>query len=128
MANTFARTTPTHAAVDEYTPGYEEWTRSWMQKRTALSHAGFLLPHLNQRARLLDCGCGPGSITLSLAELLKGGEVIGIDIEPGQVEEARADAARRDATNARFSVADVYALPFQDASFDVVFAHALLMH
>ena len=44
-----------------------------------------------------------------------------------QVERARARAAERDLANTRFETGDAYALPFPDASFDVVFAHALRM-
>jgi ubiquinone/menaquinone biosynthesis C-methylase UbiE len=76
---------------------------------------------------LLDCGCGVGSITLGLAAAVAPGEVVGVDLQPAQLERARALAAERGATNVRFEAADVYALPFSDASFDAVFAHTLLL-
>lgn len=114
--------------AETYTLGYEEWTRGWMKARTASSHASFLIPHLRAGMSLLDCGCGPGSITLDLAELLAPGEVIGIDREPGQVEAARAASRERGTGNVTFEVGDAYALPFPDAQFDAVFGHALLMH
>lgn len=76
--------------------------------------------------RLLDCGFGPGTITLNLAEVITRGEVVGVDIEPLQVSRASALARARNVENARFEVADVYSLPFPDASFDAVFeAHTL---
>jgi len=34
--------------------------------------------------RLLDCGCGPGIITVNLAEVAAPGEVVGIDLEDKQ--------------------------------------------
>ena len=38
--------------------------------------------------RVLDVGCGPGSISAGLAEAVAPGELRGIDIEPSQVEMA----------------------------------------
>ena len=35
--------------------------------------------------RVLDLGCGPGSITLGLAETVAPGEVVGVDLQPAQV-------------------------------------------
>jgi ubiquinone/menaquinone biosynthesis C-methylase UbiE len=99
-----------------------------LAKRTAARHAAFLLPHLRPGMRLLAVGSGPGTITLGLAKTVAPGEVVGIDIEPTQVEEACAAAAERGVTNARFEVGDAYRLPFADRSFDAVFAHTVLMH
>ena len=92
--------------------------------RTASHEAAFLLPHLRSGMRLLDVGCGPGSITLGLAAAVAPGETFGIDIQPAQVElaRARADGA------ASFRVGDCYALPFPDASFDAAFANGVVMH
>ena len=60
--------------------------------------ARFLLPHLRAGMRLLDCGCGPGSITVGLAEAIASGEAVGIDIEPTQLAFARAHAAEKGVT------------------------------
>ena len=38
-----------------------------MAGRTAEAHAAFFLPHLRSGMRLLDAGCGPGTVTLGLA-------------------------------------------------------------
>jgi len=115
-------------APEAYTLGYEERARQWMKERSASSHASFLIPYLRPGLQLLDCGCGPGAITLDLAELVTPGQVVGIDIEASQIEAARGDSRDRGLENVRFQVGDVYALPFPDRQFDVVFAHALLMH
>jgi len=96
--------------------------------RTACQHAGFLLPHLRPGMHLLDAGCGPGSITLGLAEAVAPGKVIGIDKRSALVEQARTLAAARGTTTARFEVADVYELPFADHSFDAAFVNGVLMH
>ncbi|HEX6487712.1 MAG TPA: methyltransferase domain-containing protein [Candidatus Dormibacteraeota bacterium] len=113
---------------EKYIHGYDEWTRRWMQTRTAEAELGFLLPHLRPGMRLLDCGCGPGSITVGLAEAVAPGDVVGLDIEPRQLETARVYAAERGAANLTFELGSVYELPFDDATFDAAVAHFVIEH
>ena len=96
--------------------------------RRAARWVPFFLPHLRPGMRLLDCGCGVGSITLDLAEIVAPGETVGVDMDNGQLELARATATTRGLNNARFEVASVYELPYADASFDAALAHTLLFH
>jgi len=112
---------------ETYTPGYSEPTLRLMLKRTAASHAAFFTPVLHRGMRLLDCGCGPGTITVDLAELVSPGQVFGIDLEPIQLRSAQQLSTERH-VNASFGVASIYALPFSDGQFDAVFAHALFEH
>ena len=112
---------------EQYTHGYGMASQG-MATRSADRQARFLLPHLRAGMRLLDCGCGPGTITLGLAEVVAPGEVVGIDIGESQVERAQVNAKERKVSNARFEVANSYELPFPDSSFDAVFAHTLLEH
>lgn len=111
---------------EQYTMGYGPAATAIMSVRSAQSHAAFFLPHLEPGMSLLDCGCGPGTITLGFAELVAPGQVVGTEIESTQVALARENAARHAVSNARFEVADIYALPFEDASFDAVFISAVL--
>lgn len=90
--------------------------------------ADLFLPHLQPGMSLLDCGCGPGTITLGLAEATAPGEVVGIDLEPSMIERANAFASERQVANVRFQVADIHELPFPDSSFDAVFTSAVLEH
>ena len=110
-----------------YTPGYSEPTLRLMLKRTAARHAAFFTPLLHRGMRLLDCGCGPGTITLDLAKLVSPGQVFGIDLEPTQIRSAQQLSKQRQ-IDATFSVASIYELPFPDWQFDAVFAHALFEH
>ena len=112
---------------ETYRPGYSDATLRLMLERTAAKHAAFFTPFLERGMRLLDCGCGPGTITTGLAKLVSPGQVFGIDLEPGQVRRAQ-DRARQKQSNASFEVAGIYALPFPDGHFDGVFAHALFEH
>jgi cyclopropane fatty-acyl-phospholipid synthase-like methyltransferase len=57
----------------------DEWSRAVLARRTGEA-ATFLAPHLRAGMRLIDCGCGPGSITIDLAQAVAPGEAIGIDL------------------------------------------------
>jgi ubiquinone/menaquinone biosynthesis C-methylase UbiE len=96
--------------------------------RTATNVGGFFTSFLRSGIRLLDCGCGPGTITVGLAELVAPGEVTGIDASADLIASAQGNAARAGLSNATFQTGNVYSLPFADDSFDAVWAHALLEH
>jgi len=68
-------------------------------------------------SKLLDVGCGAGQLTLIASR--NGADATGVDIAENLVERAR-ERARVEGLGARFQVADAEALPFADASFDVV--------
>jgi SAM-dependent methyltransferase len=68
-------------------------------------------------ATLLDVACGSGQLGLIAAR--RGASVTGIDIASNLVEAARARAAA-EGLDARFDEGDAEALPYPDASFDVV--------
>lgn len=67
--------------------------------------------------QLLDVACGSGQLALMAGK--DGIEVTGVDIAANLIERARA-RAQAEGLNARFEEADTEALPFEDASFDVV--------
>ncbi len=96
--------------------------------RTADVHGAFFLPYLHAGMTLLDCGCGPGTITVGLAGETAPGAVTGIDLEESQLEIARENAANLGVANVTFESGDVYDLPYQDDRFDAVFSHAMLEH
>jgi SAM-dependent methyltransferase len=106
-----------------YTHGHHESVLRSHRWRTVENSAAYLLPHLRPGLRLLDVGCGPGTITADFATRLAPGTVLGIDASAEVI-----DAARRDHPDVTFSVADVYDLGLEDASWDVVHAHQVLQH
>ena len=67
--------------------------------------------------KLLDVACGSGQLALMAAK--DGIEVTGVDIAGNLVERARSRAQAEGLTT-QFEEADAEALPFDDASFDVV--------
>jgi len=113
---------------DIYTHGHHESVLRSHRWRTAENSAAYLLGVLEPGQSLLDVGCGPGTVTLDLAKRLAPGEVVGIDMSATVIESARAAGKDADAANVTFDVADAYALPYADDSFDVVHAHQVLQH
>ncbi len=96
--------------------------------RTATKDAAFLLPHLRPGMTLLDCGCGHGTITTGLAEVVAPGRVVGIDLDEERIVAARKYAAERGVNNNDFQTANVYQLPFPNDFFDAAFEHHILMY
>jgi len=113
---------------DTYTHGHHESVLRAHRWRNAENSAGYLVPHLRPGQRLLDVGCGPGTITLDLARRVLPGEVVGVDREDEALAAARAAASEQGITNVRFETGDAYRLDHADASFDVVHAHQVLQH
>ncbi len=111
---------------EKYTPGYSQTSRSFMARRRVESHASFILPYIESGNQILDCGCGPGTITQGLAERFPDSNIYGIDSSEMQIKEAVENNS--DLFNLKFNVGSVYRLPFSENSFDFIFAHALFEH
>jgi 2-polyprenyl-3-methyl-5-hydroxy-6-metoxy-1,4-benzoquinol methylase len=111
-----------------YTPGHSEAVTAFMARRSVETHAAFVLPYVRPDARILDLGCGPGSITTSLASRVPRGSVLGLDMNSGQVDRARERAREHGVANVAFEVASIESATLPAASFDLVFAHAVFEH
>ncbi|MGQ4363055.1 methyltransferase domain-containing protein [Streptomyces sp. SAS_272] len=111
-----------------YTHGHHESVLRSHTWRTAANSAAYLLGSLKPHMRILDIGCGPGTITADLAALVPDGHVTGVDHAPGVLEQARAAAAGRGLGNVDFATADVHALAYPGGTFCVVHAHQVLQH
>ena len=74
--------------------------------------------------RVLDVGCGTGSLTSALAEFALGAEIVGIDYSQAYVDHARATAS--DALRLRFEQGDAAALPYADGAFDAALSMLVL--
>src|SRR5262245_49159768 len=72
---------------------------------------------LHSTERVLDVATGSGNAALAAAR--RGSEVIGIDYVPSLLERAR-ERAVAEGVQAQFEEGDAEAIPFEDASFDVV--------
>ncbi|SPQ24501.1 d4c3f64b-4bb2-444a-bb66-fa55ac78a6a6 [Thermothielavioides terrestris] len=104
--------------------------------RTLENSGAYFLPklhalrELNPTLKVLDVGCGCGSVTASFAKTIgPQGRVVGVDVDPAKVQHAKNVAAREGvADQVEVLEADAYKLPFADAEFDVVHTHQVLAH
>ena len=76
---------------------------------------------LKGNERILDLGCGDGSLTCQIAEIVPGGRVVGIDASQGMID-AACQKKRR---NLEFRKMDINELDF-DEEFDIAFSNATL--
>ncbi len=112
-----------------YTHGHHESVLRSHRWRTAENSAGYLLDRVRPGQRLLDVGCGPGTITADLAERVgPGGSVLAVDASADVLAAAERVCAERGLANVEFRTADVHALGLPDDAFDVVHAHQVLQH
>lgn len=112
-----------------YTHGHSAAVLSAHSRRGAADSAAYLLAHLRAGMDLLDVGCGPASITADLAERVAPGRVVALDAAAGALEAARKTLRERGLSEqVELTCGDIMALPFEDASFDVVHAHQVLQH
>jgi SAM-dependent methyltransferase len=70
--------------------------------------------------RVLDVGTGTGLAARFLARRLPGAEVVGVDLSPAMIEEARRLVPSDVDARVRFEVADASALRYADGAFDLV--------
>lgn len=119
-----------------YTFGHSAAATATHAARTVHSDAAFLLPYLKPTDKILDVGCGPGTITYGFAEYVPDGSVTAVDFAPVIVEQAKAYALSKiheDDGKLRgkidFVVGNVLEkLPFEDETFDVIFSSQVLTH
>ena len=116
------------ATESTYSVGHEEGPLAYLRLRTAERSCGFFRHAIGSASRILDCGCGPGSITIGLAQWAPDGQTVGIDIGAEQLDGARARAHDLGVKNVAFRQGDILDLPFEDDSFDVVFSQTVLFH
>lgn len=112
------------------------WARPYdvMVKLMLLGQEGRLRAATLRQAALskgndvLDVGCGTGTLTLLAKERVgDSGRVHGIDASPEMIGVARQKAADRK-QNVNFQLGLIEALPFEDASFDVVLSSLMFHH
>jgi SAM-dependent methyltransferase len=113
-------------AVEQYLPFGNMESRNGLQERIEIPLLVRAL-RLPRGGRVLEVGCGRGVALPVLADRLRPHALVGVDIDRSLVEEARRRVVRT-GTRAVVHVADVRALPFESASFDVVIDFGTCYH
>lgn len=103
------------------------WLMSFGQL-PAIRRRSIRVADLQPGERVLDVGCGPGSLTIPAARKVgKDGKVAGIDASPEMIGVAKGKA-KKQGVEIDFRVAPIEALPFEDGEFDVVLSSLMLHH
>jgi SAM-dependent methyltransferase len=111
--------------VEKYTPGHSTNATAFMAARSFATHGGFIADYIKPGMKVLDCGCGPGGLSVGLAAAVgTKGEIIGVDFAESQIAAAKIYSK----SNLSFQVGSLYELPYPDSSFDLAFSHAVFEH
>lgn len=108
-------------AADSY--GYGNLDATEPQRQAWMALLSRLFPP-TESLRIVDVGCGPGFITLSLAEL--GHRVIGIDLSPEMLKLCQQSADARGLADVQLVLGSAEAPPADIASVDAVISRHLL--
>jgi SAM-dependent methyltransferase len=120
-------------AADVYALGSNPAESSRLQRQSAelQPEATALLRRLRLEAgqSAVDLGCGPSGILDLLADAVSpGGQVVGVDADPGHAAMARQFARQRGLANVEVVTADARRTGLPSASFDLVHARTLLVN
>jgi SAM-dependent methyltransferase len=108
--------------------GMQEKVSSWILERYGFESGMTMRDYFSRRERILDAGCGAGLATSTwLAPGWRRGEseFVGVDISAA-IDTARERLGEIEGTS--FVQADILALPFPPATFDLVFSEGVLHH
>jgi ubiquinone/menaquinone biosynthesis C-methylase UbiE len=104
----------------------EECERLELQARLANIERHLRHLPVSSDDRILDVGCGSGSMSRLIARSFPRTKVVGLDLSQQYLDFAAARARDERLGNLTFRHGDVLALPFADASFDIVWSKYLL--
>jgi SAM-dependent methyltransferase len=79
-------------------------------------------------ARVLELGCGVGSQTITIAARNRQAQIVSVDVSSSSLAVAADRIGAAGLRNVEFVEADLYALPFDPATFDHVFVCFVLEH
>lgn len=114
--------------TERYLHGHSSAVLQAHSSRTVESSFAYGLDLLRPGMEVLDLGCGPGSITVGIADRVAPGRVLAVDSDAGVLATAEEAARVAGSTNVEVAVMDAYALDVADDTFDLVHAHQVLQH
>ena len=105
-----------------------DWDRKMKQQSeesTEYRHGLYEKVDLRSREKILDIGCGTGSVLRDMAGMTDG-EITGVDVDGDKLEIARKNTS--DLENVRIMEGDMTDLPFEDDTFDLVTFHIVMVY
>jgi ubiquinone/menaquinone biosynthesis C-methylase UbiE len=100
----------------------EQATLFWQQESQVLLDHG-----LKQATRILDLACGPGFITQRIHDEVPEAKITGVDLNATLLKVAKSNV-NSSQSKVQFVEADCTKLPFEDHSFDFIYARLLFQH
>lgn len=110
-----------------YTHGHHESVLRSHRWRTVENSAAHLIGHLRAGTSVLDVGCGPGTITVDIAQRVAPGRVVGVDPSSDAITAAR-EAAHAAGVTVDLRVGDLADVVATGETFAIVHAHQVLQH
>jgi ubiquinone/menaquinone biosynthesis C-methylase UbiE len=83
---------------------------------------------IKEDASVLECGCGRGAGARLILRTFRPSSIHATDLDVKMVEQARTYLSEKELRRIRLYVGDVQSIPFNDASFDLVFSFGILHH
>ncbi|MCC7165644.1 MAG: methyltransferase domain-containing protein [Anaerolineae bacterium] len=108
------------------TPFYDPLLR-WGMREETFKNRLIEEARITPGYRVLDLGCGTGTLTILVKQRQPAAEVIGFDGDPQVLEIARAKAAQQN-VNITLDQGMAYQLPYPNESFDRVISSLVLHH
>ncbi len=117
-----------NSCVDFFGRQAERWMALYQEKYQFRDRLALFTEKLSARlqppARVLDFGCGPGVMSIKVAQM--GYEVVAVDAADRMIEVAERERRRCGVNNVTFSVMEASSFSFEAASFDAVICSSVL--
>lgn len=113
-------------SIDWLTPFYDPLLR-WGMREESFKRQLIHQANIQSGQRVLDLGCGTGTLTILIKQSAPEAEVVGLDGDPKVLEIARSKAAKA-GVNLRLDSGMAYQLPYPEGSFDRVLSSLVFHH
>lgn len=112
--------------IGSLTPFFDSFQKWGVREKTIKPHL-IKLARIQENAKVLDLGCGTGTLTLLAKKSQPLAEVTGIDIDPHILCIAKEKAAQSN-VKIKFDLGTAFNLPYPDKNFDIVISSLVFHH